>query len=146
MSGECLCGFETLRWCTGEQAGRLSHLPTGDYSPNQSRQARRRGHWCYLSPLALDDKGRPEVRRRPSLLLEHLQLGQAQRLGRSQPFFQHAAIETLHQLCSGEIVYLPQTCYNPLRSGIHKPASETNQTLAFYLFPERRLAGAENDE
>ena len=52
----------------------------------------------------------------------------------------------LHQFGGRQIIYLPQARHDALRSGVHKPARQSDQPLAFDLLAERRLTGAQHNE
>src|SRR6185503_11468681 len=57
-----------------------------------------------------------------------------------------SAIEMSHQLRRRLIVHLPEAGHDALGAGVHKPASQSDQALAFDLLAERGLAGAQDHE
>src|SRR5262245_35779802 len=52
----------------------------------------------------------------------------------------------LHQFGGRQIIYLPQARHDAPRSGVHKPASQSDEALAFDLFAQSGLAGAQDHE
>jgi len=78
------------------------HSPEAGTVAYQKRILRRS-----LFVFALNHEPRPVIGRRPASMFRHLDLRCAQSRGRPQVFFQHPAIERLHQLRGRLIVDLP---------------------------------------
>src|SRR5215472_1568768 len=113
---------------------------------NKSKAATSRPTPKGLFPVALEGEGGPIVGGAPAPISPGRDLSRSERSGRAEALTQHRFIESAHQICGSPIVDLPQACYNPGSTRIHEAASETYEALALYLFAQRCLAGAQDNE
>src|SRR5262245_19800968 len=94
----------------------------------------------------MQHKTSPEVGRRPAFLSGQFKLSRSQSRPSRQTVFEHALIKKLHQFRRRQIVYIPKTRDHARRAGVHKPSRQPYQPLAFDLFTQPGLAGAQHHQ
>ena len=82
----------------------------------------------------------------PAWILRHRDLCGAEGCGWSKLLTEHCFVKTFHKLSRGPIVDLPQTRNHARRTGVHEPASQSDEPFAANFFSERRLTCAQHDE
>src|SRR5215471_5054008 len=94
------------------------------------------------TPVALNLKCGPIIRRIPALLLQHLDLGYSQRGRWRHTVAFHSAVEIGHQIGRSHVAHPPQTGNYASRTRVHEAPRQTNQPLTADLLTQARLATA----
>src|SRR5215470_11665202 len=98
-----------------------------------------------LFPFSLELESGPVIRRSPARLLEHLDLGKAERGSGRHPAL-HGCVEGSHELGGRHIGHVPQAGNNAASSRIHKATSQSNQSFARDLFAQAGFACTEHNQ